>query len=152
MNLRSEKGLSGVDMTVGIIIFMIGSVVIFNMYASIFSLSSKLKVNESIVGYITEICEQIDYENYEDVDEARVRQIIEGANIPDGYSVSVKMKTYKQFLIEQIGTDGGIEDLVKTFTFTISYSINGQNRNFTVDKTKVKELEPNTDPESGSEP
>ena len=137
MNLKSEKGLSGVDMTVGIIIFLIGTAVIFNMYVILFSMSSKIKVNQVIVGYITEICEEIDFESYDEITEARVQDIIEAANIPTQYQVSASIRKYQDEAREATGVD--VEDLVKRVNINVRYSIDGQNRDYTVGKIKVKE-------------
>ena len=133
MKIRSEKGITNIDYVVAIIIFMIGSVAVLGLYYNMYKTMSKIKIDETIIGYITEICEDIDLENYGDVDtEEEINQIIRSANIPE------------QYLVECIGIEKQNDtnealDVVQKINIKVSYSYGDSNREYVIKKVKVKE-------------
>lgn len=133
MKIRSEKGITNIDYVVAIIIFMIGSVAVLGLYYNMYKTMSKIKIDETIIGYITEICEDIDLENYRDVDtEEEINQIIRSANIPE------------QYLVECIGIEKQNDtnealDVVQKINIKVSYSYGDSNREYVIKKVKVKE-------------
>ena len=65
---KSERGEIALnDYMIAIAIFMIGAVTVSYLYINIYKLSAKVKIDEAVIGYITEICEQIDLISYENV-------------------------------------------------------------------------------------
>ena len=65
---KSERGEVALnDYMIAIAIFMIGAVTVSYLYINIYKLSAKVKIDEAVIGYITEICEQIDLISYENV-------------------------------------------------------------------------------------
>lgn len=133
MKIRSEKGITNIDYVVAIIIFMIGSVAVLGLYYNMYKTMSKIKIDETIIGYITEICEDIDLENYRDVDtEEEINEIIRSANIPE------------QYLVECIGIEKQNDtnealDVVQKINIKVSYSYGDSNREYVIKKVKVKE-------------
>ncbi len=129
---KKENGITGIDITISIIIFIMGAAVIFNLYQKLYEISVEYKANEIIIGYLTEICEEIDYENYDNITQDRVNEIIKLAEIPSQYKITYTIKNYKE-------ENAKAEDDVKKVIMKVEYNIGNQNRNFIFPKTKVRE-------------
>ena len=92
----------------------------------------KLKVNQVMIGYITEICEEIDAENYTDLTQERVNKIISACNIPRQYSVTSSITKYTSI-------NKSAKDVVEKININVSYKVGNQNMKYTVYKVKIKE-------------
>ena len=148
MNLRNEKGVVGADAVVGIIVFLIGSVMILFLYANMHSIITQIKVNEEIIGCITDIFEKVDDELYDNIDDEKMQEIITTANVPELFEIKYTITSYTDVITEkraeaEIGTvtsNEEIEDLVKRVTLNVKYSVNKVPRDFTIGRIKVREL------------
>lgn len=129
---KNEKGVLEIDFATGMILFMISSAAIVTMYANIYTLMVKLKVNQVMIGYITEICEEIDAENYTDLTQDRVNKIISSCNIPSQYSVTSSITKYSSI-------NKSANDVVEKININVSYKVGNQNMKYTVYKVKIKE-------------
>lgn len=129
---KNEKGVLEIDFATGMILFMISSAAIITMYANIYTLMVKLKVNQVMIGYITEICEEIDAENYTDLTQDRVNKIISACNIPRQYSVTSSITKYTSI-------NKSAKDVVEKININVSYKVGNQNMKYTVYKVKIKE-------------
>lgn len=129
---KNEKGVLEIDFATGMILFMISSAAIITMYANIYTLMVKLKVNQVMIGYITEICEEIDAENYTDLTQNRVNKIISACNIPSQYSVTSSITKYTSI-------NKSANDVVEKININVSYKVGNQNMKYTVYKVKIKE-------------
>lgn len=129
---KNEKGVLEIDFATGMILFMISSAAIITMYANIYTLMVKLKVNQVMIGYITEICEEIDAENYTDLTQERVNKIISACNIPRQYSVTSSITKYTSI-------NKSAKDVVEKININVSYKVGNQNMKYTVYKVKIKE-------------
>lgn len=129
---KKEKGVLELDFATGMILFMIGSATIITMYANIYTLMVRLKVNQVMIGYITEICEEIDAENYTDLTQERVNNIIKACNIPSQYTVTSGITKYNSI-------NKSANDVVEKININVSYKVGDQNMKYTVYKVKVKE-------------
>ena len=130
--LKKENGITGIDVTISIVIFIMGAAIIFNLYQKLYEVSVEYKANEVIIGYLTEICEEIDYEDYDNITKDRVNTIIKLADIPSQYNITYTIKNYKD-------ENTKAEDDVKKVIMKVEYKIGTQNRNFIFSKTKVRE-------------
>lgn len=144
MNSRNEKGVVGADVVVGILIFLIGSVSALFLYSNMYTIITQLKINEEIIGCITDIFEKVDDELYEDIDEQGMQEIITAANVPEEFDIQFTITNYKDTVDSKradAGTTGEeVEDLVKRVTLNVKYSIDKIDRNYTISRIKVKEL------------
>lgn len=129
---KNEKGVLEIDFATGMILFMISSAAIITMYANIYTLMVKLKVNQVMIGYITEVCEEIDAENYTDLTQDRVNKIISACNIPRQYSVTSSITKYTSI-------NKSAKDVVEKININVSYKVGNQNMKYTVYKVKIKE-------------
>ena len=96
---------------------------------------TRIKVNEALIGYVTEICEEIDLENYDDITTDRVNEIIKATNIPKEYNL--KLNSISKYS----DTDSNInEDVVEKLNFTANYEIAGKEQKYSINKVKIKEI------------
>lgn len=138
---RKERGELEVDFATGLILFMIGSVAIITMYVNIYTMVVRLKANEVAIGYITEICEEIDAESYDQVinnntstkSTARLTQIINSCvKETDLYTITPTIVKYNE-------TNTAANDVVAKVGLNIKYKIGNQQMDYTINKIKVKE-------------
>ena len=114
---KNEKGVLEIDFATGMILFMISSAAIITMYANIYTLMVKLKVNQVMIGYITE---------------EWVNMIISACNIPRQYSVTSSITKYTRI-------NKSAKDVVEKININVSYKVGNQNMKYTVYKVKIKE-------------
>jgi hypothetical protein len=137
---KSEKGEVALnDYMIAIVLFMLGATMVSYMYLQIYKLSAKVKIDEAIIGYVTEICEQIDMENYENVSTVeQVNNVINKTleNTPIKDLVEIKCTE-----VEKFSEKYNVNDYVERIHLTIKYtSLNQNARNYTINKLKVKEI------------
>ncbi len=144
MKLQNEKGVVGADVVVGIIIFIIGTVSALMLYTNMYSVVKKIKINEELIGCITDIFERVDNELYEDINDEEMQEIIKASNIPEAFIIECTITNYKDTVEDkraQAGTTGEeVEDLVKRVTLNVKYSIDNIDRDYTISRIKVREL------------
>ncbi len=133
MKVKNEKGMAGIDLVTGLVIFIIGSTVAIIIYIQIYKYVCEIKIHEIIIAYVTEICEEIDLQEYD----TNVDNIIQSVNIPSQYTVTEETKKFSEQMKENEGKD--VEDIVKKITLTIKYNFLGNDRTFSIEKIKIKE-------------
>ena len=141
---KSERGEVALnDYMIAIAIFMIGAVTVSYLYINIYKLSAKVKIDEAVIGYVTEICEQIDMENYENVSTVdQVDNVINKTleNSPIKGLVEIKCTEVEKF-------DEANKTEYKNYVerihlkIKIKYeSLNKNTREYYINKIKVKEI------------
>lgn len=137
---KSERGEAALnDYMIAIILFMIGAVTVSYLYLSIYKLSSKVKIDESIIGYVTEICEQIDLTTYENVSTVEqvngiINKTLENTPIKDLVEIECTE-------VEKYSEKNNVKDYVERIHLRIKYtSLNDNVRDFNINKLKVKEI------------
>ncbi len=144
MKLQDEKGVIGADAVVGIIVFVIGSVSALFLYSNMYSIMTQIRVNEEMIGCITDIFEKVDDELYDNINVEGMQAIITSANVPKGFKIECTITNYKATVDAkraQTGTTGEeVEDLVKRVTLNVKYSLHKISRNYTIGRIKVREL------------
>ncbi len=132
---KNEKGILQIDFATAFLIFALSSALILTMYYNIYVIMTRIKVNEALIGYVTEICEEIDLENYDDITTDRVNEIIKATNIPKEYNL--KLNSISKYS----DTDSNInEDVVEKLNFTANYEIAGKEQKYSINKVKIKEI------------
>ena len=135
MNAVKEKGIANIDYVVAIIVFILGSIAALGLYYSVYLSMAKIKVNETIIGYVTEICEIIDLESYESVNnQTKINTIINNCNIPEQYSVVCTSVEKFNNAIE-----GDEHDIIEKVNLRVNYELAGTQREYLISKVKVKE-------------
>ena len=130
---KSERGEVALnDYMIAIVIFMIGAVTVSYLYINIYKLSAKVKIDEAVIGYVTEICEQIDLTPYENV--SKVEQVNEIIN-------NTLKNTPVKDLVTIECTEVEKSDYVERIHLRIRYeSLNKNIRDYYINKIKVKEI------------
>lgn len=75
MKIKNEKGVTGIDIAGGIVVFAFASTIILSMYFNLYMNAVSIKIHQAVVAYITEIFERIDLENYDNITEESVLRI-----------------------------------------------------------------------------
>lgn len=140
MKINNEKGATGIDVATGLIIFIVASVAVVNLYYQIYVTSVTIKIHEVAVGCITEVFERIDLENYDTITEEKVGQMIDDANM-NKYFNETKNKSHVEYSVSNYSdeTGGFAEDIVKRINITVVYTISGNQVTFPINKLKVRE-------------
>ena len=139
---KSERGEAALnDYMIAIVIFMIGAVTVSYLYINIYKLSAKVKIDEAVIGYVTEICEQIDLTPYENVSKVeQVNEIINNTlkNTPIKDLVTIECTEVEKF--NEINNTN-YPDYVERVHLRIRYeSLNKNIRDYYINKIKVKEI------------
>ena len=139
---KSERGEVALnDYMIAIVIFMIGAVTVLYLYINIYKLSAKVKIDEAVIGYVTEICEQIDLTPYENVSKVeQVNEIINNTlkNTPVKDLVTIECTEVEKF--NEINNTN-YSDYVERIHLRIRYeSLNKNIRDDYINKIKVKEI------------
>ena len=139
---KSERGEVALnDYMIAIVIFMIGAVTVSYLYINIYKLSAKVKIDEAVIGYVTEICEQIDLTPYENVSKVeQVNEIINNTlkNTPVKDLVTIECTKVEKF--NEINNTN-YSDYVERIHLRIRYeSLNKNIRDYYINKIKVKEI------------
>lgn len=133
--LKQENGATGIDIATGAIIFILFTSTIFTLYLQIYKQSALVKIHEDIMGYIIEICEDIDMQSYEateDLEQYKV-QVTQTINLPtDKYTLSLTNEKY-------IDENTSAEDVVKRINIKVRYNFDNEEREIQINKIKVKE-------------
>ena len=135
MKLNKERGATALDISTGALIFMLFTSIIFTLYLQIYKQSSLVKIHQDVMGYVIQICEDIDLEDYEateDLEEYK-NNIISKINLPiDRYKLTLQQEKY-------IDTHPEAEDIVKKIIVNINYTFDNEERSIEIKKLKVKE-------------
>ena len=142
---KSERGEIALnDYMIAIAIFMIGAVTVSYLYINIYKLSAKVKIDEAVIGYITEICEQIDLISYENVStvEQVNDEIINNTlkNTPIKDLVKIECTEVEKF--DEANTTE-YKNYVERIHLKIKIkyeSLNKNTREYYINKIKVKEI------------
>lgn len=133
--LNKEKGATALDIASGALIFMLFTSVIFTLYLQIYKQSSLIKIHQDAMGYMIQICEDIDLQDYgatEDLNEYG-QEIVSKIGLPqDRYTLTLQQEKY-------IDLHPEANDIVKKITVNIKYVFDDEERNIEIAKIKVKE-------------
>lgn len=127
---NKERGELETDYATGLVVFIIGSVAIITMYVNMYSMMIRLKANQVAIGYITEICEEIDAENYaQATNTTRLNTIINACvEEKDLYKITPTVTKYKPN-----------DDVVAKIGLNVKYTVGNKKISYTINKLKVKE-------------
>lgn len=132
---KSEKGASALDISTGILVFVLFTSLILTLYLQIYKQSSIIKIHQDAMGYIIQICEDIDLQTYESTEdlEQYKKDIVSKINFPtDRYELILQQEKYIELHPEA-------EDIVKKIIVDVSYNFDGEERKIEIKKIKVKE-------------
>ncbi len=125
----NEKGITGIDLTIGIVVLSIFTGVIVSLMLNAYSTSIGVKKSANAMAYATIILEKVDEKSFEDVNDSFVAYLeaLGEVDISDDYTI-----TFNTEVLE--------ENLFKKATITVSYDVNDDQKSITINKLKIKEL------------
>lgn len=125
----NEKGITGIDLTIGIVVLSIFTGVIVSLMLNAYSTSIEVKKSANAMAYATIILEKVDEKSFEDVNDSFVAYLeaLGEVDISDDYTI-----TFNTEVLE--------ENLFKKATITVSYDVNDEQKSITINKLKIKEL------------
>lgn len=125
----NEKGITGIDLTIGIVVLSIFTGVIVSLMLNAYSTSIEVKKSANAMAYATIILEKVDEKSFEDVNDSFVAYLeaLGEVDISDDYTI-----TFNTEVLE--------ENLFKKATITVSYDVNDDQKSITINKLKIKEL------------
>lgn len=125
----NEKGITGIDLTIGIVVLSIFTGVIVSLMLNAYSTSIGVKKSANAMAYATIILEKVDEKSFEDVNDSFVAYLeaLGEVDISDDYTI-----TFNTEVLE--------ENLFKKATITVSYDVNDEQKSITINKLKIKEL------------
>lgn len=132
INIKSQKGITGIEITVAIVMLTIFVSLISTIFINIYLNSTEAQRNTVATGYATQIAEMIDKMYYADVEEDTLSEKIEEINIPSGYTVTANVENYTP--------NANSKDLVKTITVTVTYKVGNNEKNVQIERIKAKEV------------
>lgn len=133
--IKKEKGATSIDIATGTLIFMLFTSLIFTLYLQIYKQTALIKIHQNAMGYIIEICEDIDMKNYKDIEnlEAYKNSLIAELGIDvNKYNLTLTQEKY-------IDTHSDAQDIVKRIKISIKYIFDNEERQIEVNKIKVQE-------------
>lgn len=140
MKIKQEKGVVGIDISTGIIIFVIASTTILALYYQIFIHMGFIKVHEAAVACITEAFEDIDLKNYDEVStNSQIDEIIKSTNLPSSYKYEINVSHYSENNDLPDDKKSTIKDIVEKINVKITYTLAGTTKSFEMNKIKIKE-------------
>lgn len=154
-NWKSQKGYTGIDVAIAIIILLIFTLIISTIFTNIYMQYTDSQRNSVAMSYLTSVSELIDKMYYQDVYteqsndeenlEARINELfgtsitsISDTNRQEKLEITIS-NSYKITIIVSKYNPAG-EDLVKNVNIEVSYKVNNANKSIKIDKIKAKEI------------
>lgn len=153
MKIKNNKGLTGVDVTIAVIILTIFVSLIANMFYNVSQIGNAVN-RKSEATYtavkIIEAVKQVDYDNLPDGETDETTAItVEKLNtflaednqivLKNGYSVDIKVENYKKIKGETEGEE--LEDILKRVTVTVKYNEKAKEQTVELTTVVVREEE-----------
>lgn len=135
LKLNKEMGATALDVSTGALIFMLFTSIIFTLYMQIYKQSSLIKIHQDAMGYVIQICEDVDLQDYEATENLKEYKsnIISKINLPqDKYTLTLQQEKY-------IDNHPEANDIIKKIIVKIKYTFDNEERSIEIKKIKVKE-------------
>ena len=127
--ILDNKGITGIDLVTGLIVFGLFVGLITSLMTSIYRQSIEIQKSANAMAYATIVLEKVDEKAFEEIDNDFVTKLANSNEIviDEGYTIDFSANNF-------------INDVLKKVTVKVVYDINGQERLLTIDKLKVKEI------------
>lgn len=128
--LLDNKGVTGTDLVIAIVVIAIFAGLITQLMASIYKISIDIQKSANANAYATMILEKVDEKPFEEVTDDFVANLNDEISIDDSFNITIKVTK-----LEDID-----ENLVKKVDLTLKYNINGEEKQLFISKLKIKEI------------
>lgn len=128
--LKNNKGITGIDLTIGLIVLALFSGVITMLMSYTYKASLEIQKGANAMAYATMVLEKVDEKSYEEVNEAFVTYLenLGEIELSDQYVINFSVKELSK-------------DLFKKVEITVNYDFFGEQKSLAINKLKIKELE-----------
>ena len=145
--LKNEKGVTGVDITIAIILITIFVAIIATLFFNIRKTSSDIERRTQATAYAVSIIEQIKANGFE-----ALPTVSDGTNIITGYEdkyiqdngvdtpyyQTIRVEDYSE-IVESTGEEEIQSDVVKKITVTIAYKSGNENQEISLSTSMSKD-------------
>lgn len=125
----NNKGVTGIDLTISIIVLSIFAGLITSLMSSIYKNSLEIQKSANAMAYATMILEKIDEKSFNEIDESFATRLINSGEIDMDTAYNVNLAIAE--------TD---EELLKKVIVQVSYDVSGEQKVITINKLKIKEM------------
>ena len=127
--LLDNKGVTGIDLAISLIIIAIFSGVIAMLMANMYRTSIEIQRSANAMAYATIVLEKVDEKSFEEIEDDFVEKLKSSGefSMDDSYSIN-------------FSTDILEENLFKKIVVKINYEIGGEQKSIAINKLKIKEI------------
>lgn len=127
--LLDNKGVTGIDLAISLIVIAIFSGVIAMLMANMYRTSIEIQRSANAMAYATIVLEKVDEKSFEEIEDDFVEKLKSSGefSMDDSYSIN-------------FSTDILEENLFKKIVVKINYEIGGEQKSITINKLKIKEI------------
>lgn len=153
MKIKNNKGLTGVDVTIAVIILTIFISLIANMFYNVSQIGNAVNRKSEATYVAVQIIEAMKQVNYDDLPTGLTEDTtainLEKLNellidedkivLKNGYSVDINVENYKKIKGEKEGEE--LEDILKRVTVTVKYNEKAKEQTVELTTVVVREEE-----------
>ena len=129
MKILDNKGVTGIDLTISIVVLSIFSGLIITLMSSIYKNSIEIQKSANAMAYATIVLEKVDEKSFNEIDENFVNALKTNGEIDIANDYAINFST-----------DVLEENLIKKVVVKVVYDINGEQKSITISKLKIKEI------------
>ena len=129
MKILDNKGVTGIDLTISIVVLSIFSGLIITLMSSIYKNSIEIQKSANAMAYATIVLEKVDEKSFNEIDENFVNALKTNGEIDVANDYAINFST-----------DVLEENLIKKVVVKVVYDINGEQKSITINKLKIKEI------------
>lgn len=133
--LKSNKGITGSDIIISIIIIIIFTGLIGNLMYSSHRMTLEIQKCAQADAYTTMIFEKIDEKSYDEVNSSFIDTLKNNGElqIDNQYETTLAVTPYTNYKINN-------SDIFKKVTLTINYKVEQENKTYQISKLKIREI------------
>lgn len=124
-----NKGVTGMDLTISIIILSILSGLIVSLMSSIYKTSIEIQKSANAMAYATIVLEKVDAKSFNEVNDDFVNTLKNNGEVEIGSDYTINFAT------EEIEVN-----LLKKVIVNVLYDVNGEQKVIKISKLKIKEI------------
>ncbi|CCZ17398.1 unknown [Clostridium sp. CAG:780] len=126
--LKNNKGITGIDLTISIIVLTIFAGLIVGLMVNNYNVAIEIQKGANAMSYATMILEKVDEKAYEKVTNNFVQELGDEISINSDYTVNLEVNQADD------------KDYVKRVTVKVTYTVNNEEKSLEIRKLKIKEI------------
>lgn len=125
--MKNNRGYTGVDIVIAISILMILMTTTSVLFTKMVQGMKEIQKNIAVSTYMTQILEEVDIQNYDDVNGSFKNFVVQKYNIPSDNTVEITVNERYTGYIKEV-------------TVSITYEVNNEQQEFEITRLKVLEV------------